>query len=123
MNIDAYQVKRYGLQPCWELVADIYANERQAIAVDYLPVHRSVRQMADAFRVALHGSAHGFSRTDIPGDFSIVLMGRNAHLGIHHCGIYYAGRVLHAEPGATLYEELTALRCRYPIMEFWSHAD
>lgn len=123
MNIGHYQAKRYGAQPCWELVADVYANERRAIAVDYLPAHRSVRQMADAFRVALHACQHGFTRTDNPGDFAVVLMGRNAHVGIHHCGIYYAGRVLHAEPGATLYEELSALRCRYPLMEFWSHAD
>lgn len=123
MNIRHYQAKRYGPQPCWELVADVYANERDAIAVDYRPSLRSVRQMADAFRLALHAGRHGFSRVETPQDFSVVLMGRNTHLGIHHCGIYYAGRVLHAEPGATLYEELTALRCRYHVMEFWSHED
>lgn len=123
MNIGAYQAKRYGAQPCWELVADVYAAERHAIAVDYMPAQRSMRQMADAFRLALHNAAHGFVRTESPRDFDVVLMGRNAHVGIHHCGVLYGGRVLHAEPGATLYEEITALRCRYPIMEFWTHAD
>ena len=123
MNIGAYQARRYGPQPCWELVADVYAAERQAIAVDYIPAQRSMRQMADSFRLALHQATHGFVRTEAPIDFDIVLMGRNAHLGIHHCGIWYAGRVLHAEPGATLFEEISALRCRYTIMEFWTHAD
>ena len=123
MKVGVYQAKRYGPQPCWELVADVYANERQALAVDYIPAQRSVRQMADAFRLALHKASHGFTRTDAPSDFDIVLMGRNAHIGIHHCGIWYGGRVLHAEPGATLYEEPGSLRCRYPIMEFWTHAD
>ncbi|MNN85864.1 hypothetical protein D3C81_2031980 [compost metagenome] len=79
--------------------------------------------MANAFRISLHRGGHGFVRTDNPGDFAVVLMGRNAHIGIHHCGVVYGGRILHAEPGATLYEEITALQCRYPIMEFWTHAD
>ena len=123
MNIAAYQAKRYGPQPCWELVADVLAGERSAIAVEYIPARRSIRQMAEAFRLALHTSPHGFARTDRPSDFSIVLLGRNPHIGIHHCGIWYGGRILHAEPGATLYEEVTALSARYPIMEFWTHAD
>ena len=120
MNIGAYQVKRYGPQPCWELVSDVLASERSGIAVAYIPAQRSIRQMAEAFR---HASPHGWTRTERARDFDIVLMGRNAHIGIHHCGILYGGRILHAEPGATLYEEITALAARFPIMEFWTHAD
>lgn len=123
MNIGAYQAKRYGPQPCWELVADVLAHEHAAIAVEYIPAQRSIRQMAEAFRLALHASPHGFRRVAAPDEFSIVLMGRNSHIGIHHCGIWVGGRILHAEPGATLYEELTAVAARYPVMEFWSHAD
>lgn len=123
MKIADYQAKRYGPQPCWELVADVLAHERAAIAVEYIPAQRSIRQMAEAFRLALHTSPHGFIRAAAPQDFAIVLLGRNAHIGIHHCGVFYGGRVLHAEPGATLYEELTALAARYPVMEFWTHED
>jgi len=123
VNIGAYQAKRYGPQPCWELVADVLARECAGIAVEYIPAQRTIRQMAEAFRLALHTSPHGFLRAERARDFDVVLMGRNAHIGIHHCGIWYGGRVLHAEPGATLYEELTALQARYPIMEFWTHAD
>lgn len=123
MKIATYQARRYGPQPCWELVADVLAHERAAIAVEYIPAQRSIRQMAEAFRLALHANPHGFVRTAAPQDFSVVLMGRNAHIGIHHCGIWYGGRILHAEPGATLYEELTAVATRYPVMEFWTHAD
>lgn len=123
MNIAAYQAKRYGPQPCWELVADVLAHERAEIAVEYIPAQRSIRQMAEAFRLALHASHHGFRRVTAPEEFSIVLMGRNAHLGIHHCGVWVGGKVLHAEPCTTLYEELTAVATRYPVMEFWSHED
>lgn len=123
MKVSIYQAKRYGPQPCWELVSDVYANERTPLPIAYSREQRSVRQMANAFRLALHQSAHGFTRTETPRDYDVVLMGRNSHVGIHHCGIWYGGRVLHAEPGATLYEEIGSLRCRYPIMEFWTHAD
>ena len=123
MKIAAYQAKRYGPQPCWELVSDIYANERSAIAVPYVAAQRSVREMANAFRLALHAGNHGFVRAPGPQDYAVVLMGRNAHVGIHHCGICWEGRILHAEPGATLYEEITAVAARYPLMEFWTHAD
>ncbi|UXC34774.1 hypothetical protein [Cupriavidus gilardii] len=123
MNVNAYLAKRYGPQPCWELVADVFACERSPIRVAYQPTQRSVREMADAFRLALHRSDHGFVKTDSPVDFSVVLMGRNAHVGIHHCGVWYGGKILHAEPNIIFYEELSAVRARYQLMEYWTHAD
>lgn len=122
LDIAAYQAKRYGPQPCWELVADIYAQHLGAIAVEYQRAQRSIKQMADGFRLALHGSAHGFMRTAVPDDLAVVLMGRHVRMGLHHCGIWYAGRILHAEPSMTLYEEPHVVRARYPLMEFWHRA-
>lgn len=123
MNVNAYLAKRYGPQPCWELVADVLAAEGRALEVCYVPAQRTIREMADAFRLALHAGGHGFARTERPADFSVVLMGRNDHIGIHHCGIWYAGKILHAEPNVTFYEEPAALRARYALMEYWTHAD
>lgn len=123
MNIAHYQAKQYGRQPCWELVADVYAHEMAPIMVEYVPAKRSEREMADAFRIAIHSQPHGFHRVEKPVDMAIVLLGRNECIGVHHCGIWFAGKILHAEPGATLYEERTAVATRYRVMEFWIHAD
>lgn len=120
MNVNTYLAKTYGPQPCWELVADVMATECAAVPVDYKTVNRSVREMAAAFRIAIHKSAHGFVQVQAPVDMCIVLLGRNERLGVHHCGIYLAGKVLHATPGLTLYEELSSLRSTYEVCEFWA---
>lgn len=122
IDVNAYLAKRYSAQPCWELVADIYQSAMGAIPVDYRTVNRSIRQMADAFRVALYKSPHGFEQVEEPRDFTVVLMGKNQHIGIHHCGIWYQGKVLHAQTDLTLYEELSAVRERYAVIEFWDKA-
>ena len=123
IDINTYLAKTYGPQPCWELVADVYASELQAVPVDYKTVNRSVREMAAEFRLAIHKSAHGFVQTDAPVDMCIVLLARNARVGIHHCGIYFAGSVLHALPGITLYEALSTVQDTYEIVQFWSKGD
>lgn len=124
MDIGAYQRKRYGAQPCWELVVDVLANETGlTVPVEYSVINRTLRQMADAFRFAIHKAAHGFAPVAEPADFCIVLMGRTAALGVHHCGIWYQGKVLHAQPDLTLYEPLESVRTRYKHIEFWSRAN
>ena len=120
MNINTYLAKQYGPQPCFELVADVYASESDAVAVDYKTVNRSIRDMSSAFRIAIYKSAHGFVQTSAPIDMCIVLLGKTDKIGIHHCGIYFAGSVLHAMPGITLYEELTAITDRFEVVEFWA---
>jgi hypothetical protein len=120
MNVNTYLAKTYGPQPCWELVADVYATELQAVAVDYKTVNRSVREMAAAFRLAIHKSAHGFAKVEAPVDYCIVLLSKFERIGIHHCGIYFAGKVLHAQPNLTVYEELSVVRDAYEVVEFWA---
>lgn len=122
MNVNTYLEKVYGPQPCWELVADVCANELGAVAVDYKTVNRSIREMADAFRIALHKDPHGFAQVAAPKDLCIVLLGKTELVGIHHCGIYFAGKVLHAMPGATLNEEIATMRDRFAVVEFWAKA-
>ena len=120
IDINAYLAKTYGPQPCWELVADVYATELQAVPVDYKTVNRSVREMAAEFRLAIHKSAHGFVQVDAPVDLCIVLLARHARVGIHHCGIYFGGSVLHAMPDVTLYEPLSAVQDAFEVVQFWA---
>lgn len=121
MDINTYLAKQYGNQPCWELVADVLATERaEGPQVGYKTVNRSVREMAAAFRLAIHKSAHGFVQVSAPVDFAIVLLGKRASMGVHHCGICYAGKVLHAQPGITVHEELSVIRDNFEVVEFWA---
>jgi hypothetical protein len=121
MDVNAYMAKTYSAQPCWELVADIYETELGQISVAYKTVNRSVREMAAAFRIAIHKSPHGFVQVAEPCDMCVVLLGTSG-IGIHHCGVFCEGKVLHAMSGATLHEELTTLSSRYSIMEYWSRS-
>ncbi|HCN89502.1 MAG TPA: hypothetical protein DIT28_10050 [Oxalobacteraceae bacterium] len=120
MDTNAYLAKQYGPQPCWELVADVYATELNAIAVDYKTVNRSIREMSSAFRIAIHKAAHGFVQVADPVDMAIVLLGKSDTIGIHHCGIFYQGKVLHALPNVTLYEDLSTIRDGYALIEYWT---
>lgn len=122
IDINTYLAKQYGPQPCWELVADVYATELQQIPVDYKTVNRSVREMASAFRLAIHKSAHGFVQVAAPVDLCVVLLAKHAHIGIHHCGIYHDGAVLHAMPGSTLYEPLSVIHDSFAVVQFWAKA-
>lgn len=122
MDINLYLSRAYGPQPCFELVADIYANEFNAIAVDYKTVKRSIREMSSAFRIALNKGGHGFSQIEAPIDYCIVLLGKTEKIGIHHCGVFYQGKVIHAMPGITLYEEMTTIRDKFELIEYWSKA-
>ena len=77
-DVNHYLSKTYGPQPCWELVADVYNTEVGEIPVDYKTINRSVREMASAFRLAIHGSPHGFSQIEIPTDLCIVSVSMSA---------------------------------------------
>ena len=120
MNVAFYQSQVFGPQPCWELVALVYQDQGQAVPVDYQTITRSVREMAAAFRIALHKSPHGFAQVSAPVDGCIVLLGKNDRIGIHHCGVYQGGKVLHAMPGVTLFEDLSIMADRYAVIEFWA---
>ena len=122
IDINTYLAKQYGPQPCWELVADVYDHELSAVPVDYKVVNRTVREMSGAFRLALHSCSHGFVMVPEPTDLCIVLLGKHAHLGVHHCGVYHDGSVLHAMPGTTLFEPLSVIRDTFAIVQFWARA-
>lgn len=119
MNIADYLSRNYPSPPCFALVADVYERERGQAVDGYRSVSNSVRAIASAFRVQLHKSPHGFAQVAEPQDYDVVLMGRSQRLGLHHCGVYWQGAVLHALESGAVYQTLDTLRAEYPIMEFW----
>lgn len=120
MNVSDYMAKVYPAPPCWDLVADVYTTELGQVVDEFATVSGSVRAIASAFRLALHKTSHGFQQIPDPVDYAVVLMGRTRKLGLHHCGIYYEGKVLHALDTGTLYQDLPSLQAEYQLMEFWA---
>jgi hypothetical protein len=120
IDINAYIAKQYGPQPCFELVADVIQSEGGELPVGYRTINRSVREMASAFRLALHKTPHGYVEVPEPVEFSIVLLGKTEKVGVHHCGIYLDGKVLHALPGITLHQELASIRDEFAVVQFWA---
>lgn len=120
LNVAEYQAKVYPNPPCWNLVADIYTSHLGEAVGKYSTVSHSVRAIASAFRLALHKDPSGFSQVPDPVDYAVVVMGKSARRGPHHCGLYYQGSVLHALPDVTLYQDLASLQDEYPLMEFWA---
>lgn len=129
MNVAAYMEKVYPDPPCWALVADIFINVRGVPVDEYSEITNSIRQVAAdlraraaaaAFRLVLRKNAHGFAQIAEPIDYALVLLGQTPTLGLHHAGIYYQGKVLHALSTGTLYQDLASLRDQYQLMEFWA---
>lgn len=117
--IDKYKNKIYSNPPCWELVSDVYVNEVGFKVKQYKSESQSTRDVASAFRLALHNQEHGFVKVESPSDFCVVLMGSTNRLGLHHCGVYYKGKVLHALQCGNVYQDLFSLKDTYKLMEYW----
>lgn len=120
MNVNDYLARQYGQPPCWELVADVYASELNETVDDYRTINSSIRAIASAFRIALHKSPFGFAQIDAPVDFCIVLMGKSQSMGLHHCGVFYGGRVLHALADGNRYDEMSVIGDSYQLAEYWA---
>ena len=116
----AYLRRVYPSPPCWALVADVYTSARGQSVLAYRTVTSSIRAIAAEFRLQLHKSPHGFAQVAEPQDLCIVLMGRSRALGVHHCGIWWQGEVLHALDSGVLLQDVASLGDQYEIMEFWA---
>jgi hypothetical protein len=122
MDVNAYLAKQYDSPPCWQLVADVYTSELAQPVTDYKTINASIRAIASAFRIALHKSPDGFAQIPAPVDYCVVLMGKTAAMGLHHCGVFYQGRVLHALDAGNRYEEMSVIGDAYAVIEFWARA-
>lgn len=120
MNVNHYLGQQYGTPPCWELVADVYTHELGQAVNDYRTINSSIRAIASAFRIALHKSPAGFAQIDVPGDFCIVLMGKSHSVGLHHCGVFYEGKILHALADGNRYDEISVIEDGFALIEYWA---
>jgi hypothetical protein len=119
----AYLGRAYPSPPCWSLVADVYATARGQSVLAYRTVTSSIRAIAAEFRLQLHKSAHGFAQIAEPQDLCIVLLGKSRAVGVHHCGIWWQGHVLHALDSGVLLQDVASLSDQYEIMEFWARPE
>ena len=120
MNVNDYLARQYPYPPCWALVADVYTGELSKTVNDFKTVNTSIRAIASAFRLALHKAAHGFAQIAAPSDYCVVLLGKTADMGLHHCGVYYQGAVLHAIESGVYYQPMSVMGDEYALIEFWS---
>lgn len=121
MKINAYMGKQYPSPPCWPLVADVYATELGHGVTEYSAATSSFRDVAAAFRLALHDGNHGFTQIARPIDLCVVLLGRTESMGIHHCGIFYQGSILHALGSGVFYQDAASVGDEYELIEYWAH--
>lgn len=119
MDVNSYLAKQYPFPPCWSMVADVLMTEKGRTVNDYKAINSGIRAIAGALRLILHKSAHGFAQIAEPVDYCVVLMGRSEKMGLHHCGIYYQGRVLHAIDSCNQYQEMSVISDEYELIEFW----
>lgn len=119
----AYLGRTYPSPPCWALVADVYASARGQDVLAYRTVTSSIRAIAAEFRLQLHKSAHGFAQIAEPQDLCIVLLGKSRAVGVHHCGIWWQGHVLHALDSGVLLQDVASLTDTYELIEYWARPD
>lgn len=120
MNINEYLIKQYPAPPCWALVADFYHHELGLPVTEFKTVDKSVRGIASAFRLHLSKGEHGFSRLQAPQDYAVVLLGKSEEIGLHHCGIFYEGRLLHALESGVYFDDMSGVQDAYSLIEYWA---
>lgn len=97
---------------CWGLYCLVMKNER-GIELEDIPVNTpSLKEAAAGFAIFLATSKdRKMIEKDKPQDFDLVLISKDgANKKPHHCGVYYKGKVLHANgqgtTGQVWYDEL-----------------
>jgi len=83
-------------------------------------VNSSVRAIASTFRLALYKNPNGFKQIESPVEGCVVLLGKTQNIGLHHCGVYVDGKIMHAMDSGTYLEEMSAIQDKYAMIEFWA---
>jgi hypothetical protein len=120
LDVAAYQARQYEAPRCWSLVSAVYAEVVGRNPNEVQTVSESMRNASRAFRLALYKTSEGLQRLAEPQNLAIVLMWPTSQRKRPHCGIYYAGKVLHATESTNLYQDLASLGDSFPIIEFWA---
>lgn len=117
--IERYIAKHYEWPPCWQLVADVYINELGLLLDDYTPKTDSMRDVANAFRLALHNNKHGFTKQDTATSYDVVLLGKNKK--VTHCGLFYNDGVLHSLKNMVIWQPLAQIADDYGLIEYYRY--
>ncbi len=117
--IEKYLAKHYEWPPCWQLIADVYVNELGLCVDDYTPKTDSMRDVANAFRLALHDNKHGFTQQDSANNYDVVLLGKNKK--VTHCGLYYNSGVLHSLKNMVIWQPMAQITDTYGLIEYYRH--
>jgi hypothetical protein len=123
MNVQYYLGRIYNNPPCWNLVSEIYKNEvKFEFPVILYPRDErcDIEKYAQAFRIEMAKNKHGFEKIIEPTNYCIVLMSKLKNNTIHHCGVFYNGKIIHATEKAVINQDIFSLRDLYNYMEFWS---
>ena len=101
---------------CWALVALVYSDLFDAVVPDYKA--DNLQAVSAAFTAAFAEGLHGFTQVDEPKDFDVVIMKSER---LFHCGIWYQGKVLHANNGAkqVTFERFKDATRNFKVVEFW----
>lgn len=104
---------------CWSLVALVYDKLFGDKLNDYSA--GNIQSVSAAFSAAFAEGKHGFTKVEKPSDFDVVVMYRDKTT---HCGVYYQGRLLHANNDAkqVIYERLKDATRAFERVEFWSRS-
>jgi hypothetical protein len=122
IDVNAYLARQYPAPPCWCLVADVYTTELGQPVDAFQTVNNSIRSIASAFRLSIHKNPNGFRQIPEPVEHCVVLLGKTDKLGLHHCGVFVEGRLLHALDSGVYYEELSSVAGQYALVEYWAKA-
>lgn len=101
---------------CWALVARVYRDLFSETLTDYNA--DNISKVSAAFTAAFARGDHGFHNVETPEDFDVIVMFSKR---LTHCGIYYQGKILHANGGAkqVTFERLKDVTRQFEAVEFW----
>ena len=125
MNIRDYLGLRYDIQNriginCWGLYALVKLQEQGVKTKGFSA--SSGREAAAIFAAQLATGEHGLTLTESPKDFDLVLMQIKKK---YHCGIMWAGGVLHAKGtgrrGSVCYDLLNDLKKTWAIRFYYDN--
>ena len=107
---------------CWGLVAKVCFDRGISVPEYKAENHR---QVAAAFTLAFAEGMHGFIQVYKPVNYDVIIMkSRQNEDGTYrliHCGVWYQGKVLHANNGAkqVMFQRFKDVIKPFKEIEFW----
>ena len=107
---------------CWGLITTVYRDLFSDTIKDFPSGTDTPQELAAVFALAFAKNEHGFTITEKPKDFDLVVFSRSSTAGtLYHCGIMYEGKVLHSNKntGGVVYQSLKDAKRGFREQLFW----